>query len=176
MFSKSVFIKSIILFLLFVTTSSQAHPHTFFEVKPTLEIKDEFINKININWSIDEMTSMMLIMEFDHNSNGVIDEDENDFIYENYFLSLGNYGFYLYIIKDNQVIEFEPKNFKASIENNKVVYSFDVIEKLNLNNLKIKFHDELLYVGMILEKNFIKLEGNKSNDTEKLKEKIFGLS
>ncbi|QKF77452.1 DUF1007 family protein [Arcobacter defluvii] len=36
-------------------------------------------------WKFDEMTSELLIMEFDENCNGKIDEKEQKYIKENYF-------------------------------------------------------------------------------------------
>ncbi|WP_321468511.1 DUF1007 family protein [Halarcobacter sp.] len=164
-----------IVFLLF-SNSVYAHPHTFIEVKPTLEIKNEQINKINIRWILDEMTSMMLIMELDENSNGIFEKEENDFIFENYFLSLSSYNFYMHLSINDKEIKFKPKNFQASIENNKLIYSFDIVQNIDLKNLKIEFFDEELFVGMILEKNFISFSGLQANKAEKLKKKIFGVS
>ena len=34
-----------------------AHPHTFIEVKPTVEMNKNKINKIHIQWVLDEMSS-----------------------------------------------------------------------------------------------------------------------
>lgn len=165
-----------ITFLILTITNVFAHPHTFIEVKPTIQIKDDQVNKITIQWLLDEMTSMMLIMELDTNGNGKFEKSENDFIYENYFISLAEYDFYMYIFKNNQELGFIPKNFKASIENDKLIYTFDIEQKIDTENLKIDFRDKELFVGMILEKNFITLKGINLNKTEKLKKQIFGVN
>ncbi len=165
-----------ILYLLLLYTNCYSHPHTFIEVKPTIEIKNEKIEKINIRWIIDEMTSMMLIMELDDNANGKFERNESDYIYENYFLSLDKYNFYMSLTSKNQKINFIPKNFKASIENNRIIYSFDIKKKLNLENLEIKFFDELLFVGMIIENDSIIFRGLNSKETKKLKKQIFGVT
>ena len=78
---------SVTLLIIFFT-QSLAHPHTFIEIEPVVEIKNESINKLHIRWKLDEMTSMMLITELDSNANGKFEKRESDFIYENYFSSL----------------------------------------------------------------------------------------
>ena len=69
--------KKIILFLL-LTITLFAHPHTFIEVYPTLEVKDSKFEKIHFKWVLDEMSSTILIMELDANGNGRIDKKEKD--------------------------------------------------------------------------------------------------
>lgn len=162
--------------LLFVLNSSiLAHPHTFIEVEPTLSIKDEKITKFNIKWTLDEMTSMMLIMELDNNGNGKLEKDEQEFIYENYFSSLDKYNFYMNISSQKQVLIIEPKEFKALIEKGKLIYSFEIKNNINLKDLKIDFFDKDLYVGMMLEKEYIKLVGIDKNKSLQLKKDIFGV-
>ena len=72
-----------------------AHPHTFIEVEPSIEIKNEKIEHFHLKWTLDEMTSMMLIMELDEDANGKFDKNENTYIYENYFSSLEKQNFYM---------------------------------------------------------------------------------
>ncbi|MCK5111191.1 MAG: DUF1007 family protein [Arcobacteraceae bacterium] len=137
-----------------------AHPHTFIEVYPTIKVKNNTTVKINFKWKLDEMTSSMLIMEFDQNGDGKIDKKENKFIYTSYFISLKDYNFYTDIkIKDKTQFFPEPKNFKATIENNKICYSFDIEEKYNIKDTKFDFGDEEFFVAMILKKEFVKVTG-----------------
>ena len=162
--------------LLFLHTYVLAHPHTFIEVEPNIKIKDEKIEKFHLKWTLDEMTSMMLIMELDTNGDGKFDKNENKFIYENYFSSLEKENFYMFINSNKQNIDIHPKNFKASIDNNKLVYSFIIDKKINLDNLKIDFFDEKLFVGMILKNDYIKISGIKKEYQQKLKKDIFGVN
>jgi len=74
--------------------------------------------------------------------------------------------------KNLQII---PKNFKASIEKNQLVYSFDIEEKLELKDLKINFYDKDLFVGMILEKKYIKVLGLDEKYANNIKKNIFGV-
>lgn len=166
----------ILIFILFLLTiSSQAHPHTFIEVKPSIQVIKKQINKLSIKWVLDEMTSMMLIMELDNNANGKLEKDENTYIYENYFASLKKYNFYMEIDSKNKNLQLSPKNFKASIEKNQLVYSFDIEEKLDLKDLKINFYDEELFVGLILEKKYIEVLGLDKKYANNIKKNVFGV-
>jgi len=171
---KNLVKKIILLILIFIYGHS--HPHTFIEVKPTIEIKNEKINKLHVKWILDEMTSMMLITELDEDANGKFNKSENTYIYKNYFSSLENQNFYMKILSNKNNVSINPKNFKASIKNDKLIYSFDIEQKINTKNLKIEFKDKDLFVGMMLEKDYIKLSGVDKSKIEELKTKIFGVN
>jgi ABC-type uncharacterized transport system substrate-binding protein len=140
-----------------------AHPHTFIDVYPKVIIKDDLIKQIDFVWKMDEMTSSMLIMEFDQNGNGKIDKSEMKYINDNYFLPLGDYDFYTHIKS-----KYKVANFKANISNMRVeyIFSFVLLDKVKLSDLEIKFYDEDFFVAMIIKDKFI---------TQKLKYKISDL-
>ncbi len=150
-----------IVFLIFIGFNLLfAHPHTFIEVYPTIEVKNHKTTKINFKWKLDEMTSAMLIMEFDQNGDGKIDKDENKFVYENYFISLKDYSFYTDIQINKKIQPFpEPQNFRATIENNKICYAFDINQEYKIQNTKFDFGDKDFFVAMILKKEFVKVKG-----------------
>ncbi|MFK2822985.1 DUF1007 family protein [Arcobacter sp. YIC-80] len=164
-----------ICFFIFLTNEAFSHPHTFIEVKPTINIKKETIDNFNIKWIIDEMTSMMLIMELDTDANGKFDKNENKYIFENYFSSLEKQNYYMSIYLEKKNITIKPKNFKASIEKNRLIYSFNIENIKTLKNLKIEFFDKDLFVGMIIEKKYIKTIGLNKNKSEKIKKSVFGV-
>jgi len=115
---------------------------------------------------MDDMSSAMLIMEFDTNSDGKIDEKENDYIYKNYFVSLSKYHFYMDIIVKNEIVTLpNPKNFKASIEENRVCYSFDIDKKYEVKGTKFDFYDKDFFVAMILKKEFVKVNNKVAKIT-----------
>lgn len=148
--------KYLIIFLLFINNLF-AHPHTFIDVFPTIDNKSEQIEKIHFKWSFDEMTSQVLIMEFDQNFNGKIDKDEIAYIKENYFLGLEEFNFYTDIKISNKSIKTKPINFTSSIDDNlRVSYEFDIIINTNKNNLNIEFYDTEMFTAFMLKKEFIK--------------------
>ena len=140
-----------------------AHPHTFIDVYPTITVKNKIVEKIHFIWKLDEMTSSMLIMEFDINSNGKIDQEEQQFVYENYFSSLIDYNFYTEVTINGKIDKFpEPKNFNAFIENNKICYSFEINKEYKINEMLFDFGDTDFFIAMILKKEFIKISGAKA--------------
>jgi ABC-type uncharacterized transport system substrate-binding protein len=140
-----------------------AHPHTFIEVYPTINIKNKTVENIHFTWKFDEMTSSMLIMEFDENGNNILDQKEQKYIYENYFISLVNFNFYSDITINQKIIKFpDPKYFQASIKENKLLYSFEIDKKFNINDSLIDFGDTDFFIAMILKKEFVTVNGAKA--------------
>lgn len=147
---KLIFILSLFFSLLF------AHPHTFIDVHPTLKIKDNNSFTINFKWVIDDMTSTMLMMELDQNGDGKLNQIESNYARDEYFSIFKDYNYYTHILVNNKKIKFPiAKNFLASIENNKICYSFDIDLDHNIKNTTFEFGDSDFYVAMILKKEFV---------------------
>lgn len=109
------------------------------------------------------MTSSILIMELDTNGNGKIDKRENTYIEKEYFSMFESYNFYTYIKNGTQTIkQIDPKNFKATIENNKLCYSFDIQGDFNTKTTSFEFGDSDFYVAMVLKDEFLNIEGAKA--------------
>ena len=145
------------------------------EVYPTIKVKNNITTNINFKWKIDEMTSSLLIMEFDTNSDGKIDNKENFFIYGTYFLPLKDFNFYTDIRINGKMQTLpKPKNFKATIEDNRIWYSFDIEKKYNIKNTKFDFGDEDFFVAMILKKEFTNVKGAKAKVIELDNDFYFG--
>jgi ABC-type uncharacterized transport system substrate-binding protein len=150
--------KTILVWMVFIT-SVFAHPHTFIEVFPTIKTDKNQITQIEYKWVFDDMTSSMLLMEYDTNGNGKIDENENDFIYKNYFLPLDEYGFYTTVTSKGKSYKLKNiKNFQTQIIDNKIVYKFTVDNNLHLQNTQIEFGDKDFFVAMVVKKEFVKSE------------------
>jgi len=143
--------------LLLICNILYSHPHTFIEVYPDVIVHNNKITKISFKWKLDEMSSSMLIIELDENGDGKIDKDENTFAYENYFMPLVDYNFYTDISIQNKIKRFpSPSNFKALIENNRLCYSFELINlQLDIHSTKFDFGDTDFFVAMILKKEFV---------------------
>ena len=152
-----------------------AHPHTFIEVYPTIEVQNNKIIKLHFTWELDDMSSAMLIMEFDQNGDGKIDKKENKFIRKNYFEPLIDYNFYTDVnIKNKIQSTIKPINFKADIKNNKARYSFDVKSNYPIKDLHFDFGDEDFFVAMVLKKEFIKIKGAKAKVSDLDNDYYFG--
>jgi len=148
----------ILISLIILLNALQSHPHTFIEVYPNIKIKNNFITNIKFIWKLDEMTSSMMIMEFDGNANGKIDSSEQEHIYKNYFISLSDYNFYTEITIDGKIQKFpKPEKFTSFIENNRLCYSFEINGKFDKNKTYFDFGDTDFFIAMILKKSFVKI-------------------
>jgi len=158
-------LKLIFLFLLLLS-SLFAHPHTFIEVHPTVEFKDKKTSSIHFKWVLDEMSSSMLIMEVDKDGDGVISKRENASLQKEYFFIFEDYSYYTYIKVDGKLIKpLKAINFKATIENHKLCYSFDVMGNFSAKNTVLEFGDSDFYIAMILKEEFLDINGSLSTVT-----------
>ncbi len=166
--------KILISFFFFIVTLF-AHPHTFMDIYPTIKVNKDKTTSIHFAWKFDEMTSAMLIMEVDTDGDGKINKDENQFIYESYFVSLKEYSYYTNILVDKKSQDiFTPINFKASIENNRLIYAFDIKESYPVKGLKIDLYDEDFFVAPVLKNEFINIKGASAQIVELDHDTYFG--
>ncbi|MEA2098863.1 MAG: DUF1007 family protein [Campylobacterota bacterium] len=156
-----------IFFILLIFISSLfSHPHTFIDVYPTITTKNNSSSTIHFKWVMDDMTSTILIMELDQNGDGKISPKENRYIDKEYFAIFKDFDYYTHILAKGKKIKFpEATNFKASIENNKICYSFDIKLDQNIKDTVLEFGDSDFYVAMVLKKEFIDAKGFSSKVT-----------
>ena len=151
--------RTILILSLFIS-SLFSHPHTFIDVHPTIEVKNDSTVIVNFKWVLDDMASTILIMDLDQNGDGKIDEKENNYIYEEYFSVFREYDYYTYIKVDGKDTALpEPENFRATIENNKICYSFDIKLNYDIKSVVIEFGDSSYYVAMVLKEKFVDAKG-----------------
>ncbi|MEA1916107.1 MAG: DUF1007 family protein [Campylobacterota bacterium] len=145
----------IFIFFIFIHSLLFAHPHTFIDVFPTVKLSGDDGAKINFKWKMDEMASSMLIMDFDKNADATLDKDEVSFVYTSYFKPLDEYSYFT-LFKVNGVEKpLKIENFNATIENNQLVYSFDIDIKNHNSKIELMFFDKEMFVAMILEKEYV---------------------
>ncbi len=151
--------RTILILSLFIS-SLFSHPHTFIDVHPTIEVKNDSTVIVNFKWVLDDMASTILIMDLDQNGDGKIDEKENSYIYDEYFSVFREYDYYTYIKVDGKDTALpEPENFRATIENNKICYSFDIKLNYDIKSVVIEFGDSSYYVAMVLKERFVDAKG-----------------
>lgn len=139
-----------VIFLLFLACSKTflwAHPHIFIDVKVVPE-KD----KITISWTFDAMTSAMLIKDYDKNKDKQLDSSEIAFIEKDHFKPLAPYSYFMRFFDGKSENEVkETKDFHASIDKKRLVYTFS-IPSSSLKNYELRFFDPEMYVAMVLKK------------------------
>ncbi|MEA3374267.1 MAG: DUF1007 family protein [Campylobacterota bacterium] len=139
-------------FMLFFLSSIMlsAHPHCFVDVYPAIDKKS-----VTIRWVFDEMSSEMLIMDYDRDRNGKLSEKESEIVYKEAFFDLKAFEYYTYFYhKDKKLPTPLTDSFMATIEENRVNFYFTM--KLPEGTTTIKFYDEDMFSAYILKEAFVK--------------------
>lgn len=139
-----------LLCALLLATTLFAHPHIFVETR--VDIQPE---KTWILWTFDEMTSSMLMTDYDKNKDKKLDANEVAFMRKDHFETLGPYSYFVRLFDGND--ESDTKtilDFTASYTNNKVMYLMS-IPTSQLKNYELHFYDGEMYVAMIVKPSYL---------------------
>ena len=127
-----------------------AHPHVFIETKV-----DVLPEKIIVTWSFDEMSSAMLMDDYDKNKNKKLDPDEVAFMEKDHFRTLEPYSYFIHMSDGKD--EFDLKRvgeFSALFDAKKLIYTF-AIPKPKFKKYELRFYDAEMYVALILKKEWL---------------------
>ncbi len=143
--------------LLLMTTLLSAHPHCFIDVHPTVNK-----NSLTIRWILDEMSSQMMILDYDSDANGKFNDAESKLLFKDAFESLIKYSYYTYFYNGSKKID-TPKvtSFLATIENYQLNYYFTL--PLPNNVTSIEFYDDEMFSAYILEEEYIDVSNTNKN-------------
>ena len=150
--------------LLFNSILLFAHPHSFIDVYPDVKVENGKVEQVTIKWYMDEMTSSMLMMEFDANSDGKLDKVEIAYVRDNYFMSLKDYGFYTYLKNKQKNVNYDISKFSAVIDKKiKIAYTFTIKLKQPIlkEDFKIYFYDEDFFTAFTLKQEFLSKQTKK---------------
>lgn len=128
-FESSLRLKNILaVFLLVFILSPEhsfAHPHVFIEQKTALVFDEKGVAGFRINWTFDDMFSVMICDDFDSDHNGHLDEKEVAVIREKAFGYIAAYNYYIHIKIDGRPFPVKfIQEFNARLDKNKLVYDF----------------------------------------------------
>ncbi len=167
-----------VIFLLFIPIITFAHPHVFADVALKIEVKNNQVNTVKISWHYDDMTSAMLLMDYDKNGNGKFDKKESQFFKEQVFDTLKQYEYYTHIKIDNKKTPVDNyiKNFFLSFEKNKFIVNYivslkDIPQK---STIDIGFWDKEFYSSFDISSKFVTFDGKKLKfDIEEVEDDIY---
>lgn len=131
-------------------TFVSAHPHVFIDTK--VQVLPE---KILLSWSFDEMSSAIIMGDYDKNKNKKLDPDEAAFMEKDHFKTLEPYSYFTHLSDGKD--EFDLKKvseFNATFENKKLIYTF-AIPKPKFKKYELRFYDAEMYVALILKKEWL---------------------
>ena len=133
-----------------VSWTLHAHPHVFIDTK--LQVSAE---KIWVLWSFDEMTSSMLMQDYDKNKDKKLDPKEVAFMKKDHFDTLMTYSYFMHFSTGEEEKNIsKPLDFIATYERGKLHYLFSIATP-KLKNYEFRFYDGEMYVAMILKQEYL---------------------
>jgi ABC-type uncharacterized transport system substrate-binding protein len=116
----------IIAFLFFFPTVVWAHPHVFIKSSTTFVWnEDGTLRGAYMEWAFDRFFSTDIIKWLDNNHDGIFNEKENTAVYNNAFINLKNYYYYIFIRQGS--VRTNPqkvREFKATQSDGIMKYRF----------------------------------------------------
>jgi len=140
----------ILTLLMLSMTLLSAHPHCFIDVYPAVGDK-----MITVTWVLDEMSSQMLLMDYDRDKDGTFSDAESETVYEEGFVPLRGYDYYTKFYRGNSALKTgSAEDFRASVEGFRVRYRFTL--SLPEGTTAVRFYDEENYSAFVVEGRFVR--------------------
>ncbi|EQB39514.1 hypothetical protein M947_05850 [Sulfurimonas hongkongensis] len=148
--------KTLMIFLL-ANIVLYAHPHIFIDIYPKLNIQDTKVTSLSLEWKFDQMTSSVLIMDYDKNKDNKFSKNEIALMKRNTIKLFKDHNYYLKIRENDRYVEIEKlDNFVATIDKaGRLVYSFDLICSFEVKDSMLMFYDKGYYISFMLKKTFV---------------------
>ncbi|NCD12153.1 MAG: DUF1007 family protein [Epsilonproteobacteria bacterium] len=148
--------KKLLLIGCFCAVSLFAHPHVFLDT-----YVDVLPDKIDIRWVFDEMSSSMLMEDYDKNRDKKLDANEVAFMEKDHFKTLEPYSYFMHTFNNKEELDIKDvSNFSAVFEKRKLVYRFS-IAKPSHKKYELRFYDPEMFVALIIKKNFLTCKKEK---------------
>jgi ABC-type uncharacterized transport system substrate-binding protein len=160
-----ILLKTAIAALMLTSGALFSHPHVFISPKIRVNLKGNSLNKIQVEWVFDAMTTAQVLEVFDRNKNGILDVSEVNTIRKKVFVNLSNYQYYTALyINGKRIPTLSPTEFQARINaNKKLIYSFNLVfRRKKINSLKMSFQDSSFYVTFDVQKDNISFDKKSS--------------
>jgi len=117
---------AILLFAL-APSAAHAHPHMFIESFLEFEFDSAECTGVWVDWGFDSCFSASIIYDYDRNRDGRFDQRETAAIFNEAFINLEKYGFFLYFRRgSNSSLPAAVDHFSARQEKGRLFYRFHV--------------------------------------------------
>lgn len=167
-------IKLIIIYLIIIGTSSLiAHPHLFAGVDIDFDATKLDTLVITQKWVFDDLTSMIILEDFDTNGDDVIDSKELEELKKLVIPGLKECCFYTdLVVNDEKVNITEISNFTVGVEDIYVYYKFDLRTPIHISDteqdIKLNVYDREFYTKFFINAD----SGINIVESEELKHNI----
>lgn len=148
---------------------ASAHPHVFVEANLEI-VRDEQGNVTELRhvWRFDELFSTTVVLDFDANTNDMLEPDELDAVSGTVTQSVGQENFFTEIRMGSQDIEFlAPEKINVDYKDGQILMFFATRLKTPVKpgdgDFKVSVSDPTYYVAMdIADDNAVMISGNSS--------------
>lgn len=146
-------------FFLLILPEVQAHPHVFVVQRLNAIFDNNGLAGINVCWEFDEMFAAMITEDHDCNRNGKLEPPEIATIKEKAFSYIKEFSFFHFIKIDKKSFRVNYiKNFKAVMDDKKIIYEFFIPCHVPATNhfkkISIATYDPTYYTAIFFtEKN-----------------------
>ncbi|NWH04105.1 DUF1007 family protein [Desulfobacter latus] len=115
----------LVFLIILVPLSGIPHPHVFISQRTGFVFDDKGLAGFRVNWTFDEMFSVMISEDFDSDHNQALDATEVAVIKEKAFGYIAPYNYYIHVRIDGKPFEVKfIKSFNAWLDNGTVCYEF----------------------------------------------------
>ncbi|AUG54952.1 ABC transporter [Thalassospira marina] len=144
-----------------------AHPHVWIDSQATMIFSEHKITSIRMVWIFDDMFSLTVMDQFDHNHDRRFFDQENDEVRDNAFVALADIGFLTYLRRNEEVVKVAGfHDFVADItDDGRVKYSFtlDLAEPVDpvADQIGLSVYDSEFFIDVgFAQKDPILFSGN----------------
>lgn len=108
------------------TTGAHAHPHVFAEAKLEVTVKDDgTIDRLRHVWRFDELFSTTVLLEFDADSSGELDEAELTTVRNVVTSSIADFNYFQSVTAGGEEIGLQPvDDMRAMIQDGQLILFF----------------------------------------------------
>lgn len=143
----------VLLIVLLVPATASAHPHVFAEARLEIETSaDGHVVELRNVWRFDEVFSSSVILDFDENSDLVLDPAELANISEMVTLSLAEFDYYVSITANGKDIGISlPQNINVDYQDGQLLMFFAVVPDQQLvldGKIAVGVFDPTMYAAI----------------------------
>lgn len=134
-----------------------AHPHVFADSR--MEVVGDTAGTLvavrNV-WRMDELFSTSVVVDFDKNANGVLDDDELQAIGDTVKESIAEWGFYTFVRSGGKAVKMHPPaEIRALFQDGQLLMFFEMQAgepiDLKTQGISVANFDETFYVAFAFE-------------------------
>ena len=115
----------ILLFIIFFQINISAHPHMAIYSSCEFVFENNEATGLWLNYKFDKYFTVDILNSYDLNKDSSFNDSETEQVYQNAFINLENFGFFISIRdKNGRTSPDRVQNFSAHIENDMIIYRF----------------------------------------------------